>query len=62
MRFRFAPEAAGAGVIYVDALEQKSTESITVMSYAGNSREVFPHLITYWMYFIVFPFIVGWIL
>lgn len=61
MRFRFAPESAGAGVIYVDALEQKSTESITVMSYAGNSRKVFPHLITYWMYFIVFPFLLGWI-
>lgn len=54
MQFRFALEAVGASVIYVDVLELKSSENATVMSYGGNSRNVFSHLITYWVYLLLF--------
>lgn len=54
MQFRFALEAVGASVIYVDVLELKSSENATVMSYGGNSRNVFSHLIIYWVYLLLF--------
>lgn len=52
MQFRFLLEAVGTSVIYIDILVLKNTES--VMSYVGNSRNVFLLPIVYQMHFIGF--------
>lgn len=60
MQFRFLLEAAGVSVIYVDMLVLKSSEN--VMSYAGNSRNVFLHPVAYGKHFIGFLYRLCWIL